>query len=203
MESHHPRHGQLPPIGASLGGQDALNVEFAASPIQRTSPTGGNPYQREPGRESALREGSGPSERVASGVKDTLELSPDARRELERMRATDKAVRAHEAAHMAAGAGIVRGGASFTTRKGPDGQMYATGGEVSIDGSPVPNNPRATLAKAQQIQSAALAPADPSAQDRKVAAQAAQMAAQASQELARQGTGKGPSQRPAGIDLMA
>ena len=54
----------------------------------------------------------------------------------------------------------------------------------SIDASPVKDNPRATEQKALQIQAAALAPADPSAQDRKVAAQAAQMAAQALAELA-------------------
>jgi hypothetical protein len=39
--------------------------------------------------------------------------------------------------------------------------------------------------KAQRIQRAALAPADPSSQDRKVAAEASQMASQAAFELAR------------------
>jgi hypothetical protein len=60
------------------------------------------------------------------------------------------------------------------------------GGEVSIDSSPVANDPQATLTKAQQIQAAALAPANPSAQDRAVAASAARMAIEARLALAQQ-----------------
>jgi hypothetical protein len=99
------------------------------------------------------------------------------------LRATDQRVRAHEAAHKAVGGDLIRGGASFTYVRGPDGKSYAVAGEVSIDTSPVPGKPAATLAKAQQIQAAALAPADPSAQDRSVAAAAAAMAAQAQRDL--------------------
>lgn len=125
---------------------------------------------------------------------DRLELSPDAQREVEALKAQDQQVRAHEAAHMAAGGGLVRGGASYSYKQGPDGKRYAAGGEVSIDTSPVPDNPKATEMKARQIQAAALAPADPSPQDRKVASQAAQMAAKAATESAQQagknGTGR-------------
>jgi hypothetical protein len=64
--------------------------------------------------------------------------------------------------------------------------MYAVGGEVPIDVSPVPANPQATLQKAEAIQRAALAPAEPSGQDRQVAARAAALALTARQELARQ-----------------
>ena len=79
---------------------------------------------------------------------------------------------------MAAGGGLT-GGASYTYEIGPDGQRYAVGGEVSIDTSPVPNDAQATLAKANRIQAAALAPAQPSNQDRAVASAAAAMAAEA------------------------
>ena len=120
---------------------------------------------------------------------DTRALSDDGRRALQELKAVDQKVRAHEGAHRAAGAGLVRGG-SFTYRKGPDGQMYAVGGEVVIDTSAVPDNPRATLAKMQQVQAAAMAPADPSPQDRAVAAQAAAMAARAMAELARAAPGQ-------------
>jgi len=48
----------------------------------------------------------------------------------------------------------------------------------------VPNDPQATIKKAQQIKRAALAPKDPSSQDRKVAAEASKMEAKARQELA-------------------
>lgn len=110
-------------------------------------------------------------------------LSDEDRRRVQALKATDARVRAHEAAHQGAAAGIATGGATFTYVRGPDGQAYAVGGEVTIDAGPVPGNPRATLAKAQQIQRAALAPADPSPQDQAAAAAAQAMAAQASAEL--------------------
>jgi hypothetical protein len=113
-------------------------------------------------------------------------LTPSQQRALQQLQNRDREVRAHEAAHMAAAAGLVRGGMSFTYQNGPDGQRYAVGGEVSIDSSPVANDPQATLTKAQQIQAAALAPANPSAQDRAVAASAARMAIEARLALAQQ-----------------
>lgn len=112
-------------------------------------------------------------------------LDPRAARALQELKAIDQRVRAHEAAHVAAGAGLVRGGASFTMRTGPDGRAYAVGGEVAIDAGAVPGDPEATVAKMAQVQAAALAPADPSAQDRAVAAQAGATAAQARAEMGR------------------
>jgi len=120
----------------------------------------------------------------AAGGGDTVELSPEAQKMVDSLKARDREVRAHEAAHVAAGAGVVTGGAQFTQQRGPDGNMYAIGGEVGIDASPIPNDPEGTMAKARQIVSAALAPADPSPQDRAVAASARQMEAKAASELA-------------------
>ena len=94
-------------------------------------------------------------------------------------------VHAHENAHSAVG-GQYAGSASYTYQRGPDGVNYAVGGEVSIDVSAIPGDPAATLQKMQLVQRAALAPAEPSAQDRKVAALAAQQANQARAELATQ-----------------
>lgn len=99
---------------------------------------------------------------------------------------TDREVRAHEQAHLAASGGYATSGASYQYQTGPDGKRYAVGGEVGIDTSAVPGNPEATIRKAQIIQAAASAPADPSGQDRAVAAQAAQMEAKARLELTRQ-----------------
>jgi hypothetical protein len=118
-------------------------------------------------------------------AKDTFELSDEAKAKVAELKKIDARVRAHEAAHLGAAAGLARGGATFTYTRGPDGPMYAIGGEVSVDVSAVPGDPQATLAKAQRIQAAALAPSDPSAQDRATAAAAAAMAAQASMELAK------------------
>jgi hypothetical protein len=75
---------------------------------------------------------------------------------------------------------------SYSYQRGPDGAQYAIGGEVSIDTSKVAGDPNATLQKAQQIQAAALAPTQPSSQDRTVAARAAKMAIEAKAEISQQ-----------------
>lgn len=113
-------------------------------------------------------------------------LDEEALRELEKLKKRDKEVRSHEAAHMAAAGQYAQGGISYTYKKGPDGASYAVGGEVSIDTSAVPNDPQATLIKASRIKAAALAPAEPSSQDKSVAAEATQMAAQARQQIAKE-----------------
>lgn len=141
-----------------------------------------------PGSARRAPNATGGSPGRASG-EDGVELSPDAKKKIAELAQVDRAVRAHEAAHMAAGGGLVRGGAAFSYQRGPDGKNYAVGGEVSIDTSPVPDNPSATLQKAQQIKAAALAPADPSPQDRKVAAQASAMVLKASADLAKKAQG--------------
>ncbi|WP_417579609.1 putative metalloprotease CJM1_0395 family protein [Nitrincola sp.] len=99
--------------------------------------------------------------------------------------ARDREVRQHEMAHQTAG-GQYTGGATYTFERGPDGVMYAVGGEVSIDTSSVPGDPEATLQKAQAIERAAMAPAEPSAQDQRVASAARAMAAEARAELLRE-----------------
>lgn len=109
-------------------------------------------------------------------------LSPDEQRQVDALKQTDRKVRSHEQAHMAAGAGLVRG-SGYAYQAGPDNKRYAVAGEVSIDTSPG-RTPEETIAKAQQIRAAALAPADPSTQDRRVAAAASQMEMQARQEMA-------------------
>ena len=116
-------------------------------------------------------------------VRQEAELSREEKRELEQLKSRDREVRAHEAAHKNAAGHLARGGASFQYENGPDGKRYAVGGEVSIDTSEVSGDPEATLRKAETIRRAANAPAEPSAQDRRVAAKAAQMAARARHEL--------------------
>ena len=103
--------------------------------------------------------------------------------EIAKLRARDREVRAHEQAHAAAAGGLARGGPTFTYERGPDGKQYAVGGEVNIDTSPVAGDPEATVRKARQIRAAALAPADPSSQDRAVAASATAMETKARQEI--------------------
>ena len=117
---------------------------------------------------------------------DTMRgLTPDELRVVRQLEQTDRKVRAHEQAHLSAGAGLVRGGASYSYEVGPDDKRYAVSGEVSIDASPG-KTPVETIPKAQHIRATALAPVDPSAQDHRVAAAASQMEIDARMELAQQ-----------------
>ena len=101
---------------------------------------------------------------------------------IDQLKARDTEVRAHEMAHLMV-AGQYARGMSFTYQTGPDGKRYAIGGEVGIDTSPISGDPQATLEKARIIQQAALAPAEPSSQDQRVAQAAQQMMTQAMVEL--------------------
>ena len=88
---------------------------------------------------------------------------------------------AHENAHKAA-AGEFGGAISYSYTEGPDGKSYITGGEVPIklkEGS----TPEETLRNMQKVQRAANAPAEPSGQDRQVAAKAAALASKARTEI--------------------
>lgn len=111
--------------------------------------------------------------------------------ELRELRQRDREVRAHEQAHAAVAGSLAKGGPSFSYERGPDGQLYAVGGEVQIDTSTVAGDPKATAEKARQVRRAALAPAQPSQQDRAVAAAAAAIEAQARVEIAQQQTEDG------------
>ncbi|MEO1273371.1 MAG: putative metalloprotease CJM1_0395 family protein [Myxococcota bacterium] len=130
------------------------------------------------GQDEAIAEG-----RFDVGGGQTSELSEEERRDVESLKERDREVRAHEQAHIAAAGQYATGGASYTYETGPDGRRYAVAGEVPVDVSPIPGDPRATLDKARTIQRAALAPKDPSSADRAIASRAAQMASQAQREL--------------------
>jgi len=100
------------------------------------------------------------------------------------LRATDTAVHAHERAHIAAGGGVIRGGAVFTYEKAPDNALYAIAGEVGIDTS-AGNTPEETITKMQTVRAAALAPIDPSAADYQVASTASMLQMKARLEVSR------------------
>lgn len=155
--------------------QQALEPTLEA---QRSS--GPNHAQHPPGVEAQHEQ-----ERQAKTPEGVQGPSPEEQRVIAELQRTDREVRAHENAHLAAAGGLARG-VSFQYTTGPDGRQYAVGGEVSIDTSPVSGDPEATIQKAQQILAAASAPANPSGQDRQVAAHAAQLEAAARIELAEQ-----------------
>jgi len=107
------------------------------------------------------------------------ELTQDEKRLVQDLQSRDTEVRAHESAHQSGGAAT--GSASFTYQQGPDGKMYAIGGEVSVSmrsGS----TPEETIANAQAVIASAMAPSDPSAQDFAVASSARVMMIKAQQQ---------------------
>ncbi len=151
-------------------------------------------YGERPGREEARAIGKARADEAAG------QLSAEELAVVDKLKQTDRKVRQHEMAHVAAGGGVITSGASYTYERGPDGQNYAVAGEVGIDTSPG-RTPEETIDRAGRIRAAALAPADPSPQDRAVAAAATQMEQQARAELAQQrsagedGSGRDDSRR--------
>jgi len=130
-----------------------------------------------------------------------LKLSEEALAQLVKLKARDRQVRQHEAAHLAAAGGLATSSASFTYQKGPDGVSYAIGGEVGIDVSPG-RTPAETIARARTIQAAALAPAEPSGADLAVAAKAQQMGQQAQAELVQQKNELSKSKTDQGANMV-
>ena len=117
-----------------------------------------------------------------SVIKDEKSLGEEEKRQVDKLKETDQEVRAHERAHMAAGSGLVMGGANYEYESESDGKMYAVGGEVKIDTSKE-KDPEATIRKMQKIRKAALAPSQPLGQVISVAAKASQIKAEARIEL--------------------
>lgn len=90
---------------------------------------------------------------------------------IQKLKQIESRVIAHEMAHKSV-AGRYATAVSYEYTKGPDGKMYITGGEVSLDVSEEPTAEE-TIKKMEIIQAAALAPSDPSPQDIRVAQMAA------------------------------
>jgi len=170
---------------ATRSGTGASGEDVAPQPEAAVGNGSANPAATD-GSDASSANGSQASAatKSADGAASAAAASQDPQlaAEIARLQTTDRAVRAHEAAHVAAGGSYVQGAASFTYQTGPDGKRYAVGGEVSIDVS-AERTPEATIQKMEIVRAAALAPADPSATDRAVAASATQAAAAARAEM--------------------
>lgn len=129
----------------------------------------------------ALQISEGEKPRESSGIEPVL--TEEEQSQVSRLKERDREVRAHESAHASTGAGLT-GSPSFDFVTGPDGRQYAVGGHVDIDTGAIAGDPEATIAKAEVVIRAALAPAQPSGQDRSVAAGAEATKRQAQQEIA-------------------
>ncbi len=154
-------------VGVSVG--SGQSVTPITEPDQRQSTSDSAPV--ESGSDSSPDNGPSLSEQELEVVAE--------------LASRDREVRSHELAHLSVG-GQYASAPSFSYERGPDGRSYAVGGEVSIDAGSVQGNPEATINKLEQVRRAALAPAEPSPQDRAVAALASQGILQARAELAQQ-----------------
>lgn len=135
-----------------------------------------------PETQPEIKENSGVPKKKAEQQQNHEIYSEAELEQISALKLLDTEVSAHEKAHSAVG-GLHAGSPSYIYKTGPDGVKYAISGRVSIDTSRVPGDPQATLQKAKQIKTAALAPMDPSVHDKKIAAQADHMASEARSKL--------------------
>ncbi len=175
-------HQRADPRRVVLVSRATASERYATSPSSDVAPR----VQRqarpsEPARPSTTVQLSARAKEASAN-----ELSTEEQRMVRELQQRDAEVRTHEQAHLAAAGAYARGGPRYDYQQGPDGRRYAVGGEVSIDSAPISGDPAATLAKAAVVKRAALAPQDPSTQDRRVAAAAERMAVEARAELAAQ-----------------
>jgi len=164
---------------------DKPPVETVAAPISSEIETTGKRVQSQ----SEVAEAPAADSKV---TENRVEARIESRRELAELQVDqqhiaalkqrDREVKDHEQAHKAVG-GKYAGAMSLQYERGPDGVNYAVAGEVQINMSRSADNPEADLIRAQQVRQAALAPADPSAQDLSVAAAATQLALDAQERI--------------------
>lgn len=110
------------------------------------------------------------------------QLTEQEMEELLELQKRDVEVKTHEQAHLAVAGQYASGGASYTYETGPNGKRYAVSGEVPINMSRE-STPEDTVRKMQIVRRAALAPSNPSAADRQIAARASMMSATAQREV--------------------
>lgn len=149
----------------------------------------------------AARDKDGATTAEASAGGEEVEADLEEAAKLRKLEARDREVRQHELAHKTTAGRYAVSGPHYQYEKGPDGRSYAIGGHVKLDISPVPGDPEATMEKMRVIRRAALAPAEPSSSDRRIAATAsaqlkrAQLEAQQQQENERAAE-RSPSEDP-------
>lgn len=161
------------PVGG-IGMPSGIGMTEGIMPFRQTS-VSGRPFVLPDDNKAAQRDSTLQAPESSAQTGDSVELSPEARQQLQELKARDAEVRAHERAHMAAAGEHAVGGPQYTYQTGPDGRQYAIGGQVNIDTSAEPGDPEASEEKARQVRRAALAPGQPSAQDMQVASEASRL----------------------------
>ena len=157
----------------------AAEMQLAAEEKQTSAQKNQNTATTDVPADSAASEDATRSQSGKTEASPTGELPEEQQKVVDELKSTDREVRTHEQAHLAAAGGFAKGGPTYSYQRGPDGQQYAVGGEVAIDTSPIPGDPEATIVKARVVRAAANAPAEPSSQDRAVAVAAIKLEIQA------------------------
>ena len=187
-ESVEAKAAALPPVeelaetAGSLNRKDPSDTTAESDERRRVAASGETTEETAAAAENVDSEERLQGREQKSTNDQAIQFTDEELRQIETLAARDREVRAHEQAHVAVG-GQFTGAASFSYQEGPNGVRYAVGGEVSISSGAVSGDPQATISKAQQVQRAALAPAEPSTQDRSVAANAARLALDARSQL--------------------
>lgn len=112
----------------------------------------------------------------------------------------EKRVIAHEQAHKSAG-GELAGAAHYSYTTGPDGRRYITGGEVSIS-IPATDDKKEAVRMLERVKAAALAPADPSPQDIRVASSASAKEMRVQAEIAKEQVGNMEQKKGKPVDPL-
>lgn len=190
-----PSHALSTAVSPVTSSDSATQVTRASNPAGNEASTATDmpaPHAQATASEQGHRGGDatqqestqpGSADRASTNDPASAVLTERETQDLKELKSRDREVRQHELAHQAVG-GQHAGGTSYTFERGPDGGRYAVAGEVPVDVSAVPGDPQATLEKMRQVRAAALAPAEPSAQDRQVAAKASQAMMAAQLEIA-------------------
>lgn len=128
-------------------------------------------------------------------TQDPHTLSDAEKKEVEHLKKRDLEVKNHERAHAAIG-GRFAGAPNYQYETGPNGIRYAIDGEVPIDLTEIANDPQATIDKMNQVYRAALAPLEPSSEDRSIASEAQRSISSAKAELTKQDNTKNDDNLP-------
>jgi hypothetical protein len=150
------------------------------SDIIELSPTAREQLARE--NEEKFQKSGNPgneTEKSANGRK----LSKEEQKEVKDLERIDRQVRSRELTHRAVAGNYAKGSVYFDYVTGPDGKKYAEEGHINIDSRPVPNNPEATIRKAQAIRSVGLTPTSTSPQNRTDFAEISKIEREARMEL--------------------
>lgn len=169
-----PKNPMLEALENLLSGKTEKDIHRADEEIRKAeNALNGIGEEQKPGEPEKLEEQLTKQEKLQQ---------PEVKQEIRQLQMTEQEVIKHEQAHKSVG-GELTGPVSYTYTNGPDDKRYIDGGEVSIqmkEGA----TPEETLTILQRVRAAALAPADPSPQDLRVASSATSQMQQVRSEIA-------------------